>query len=525
MVQALASHGSSTGDGGRSTCAHPGVPGENVQSKETLECPPAAPRARGSTGTDEASTSITAAGSSAGGEDARMSPMHVQCSSSWVVDETVDALVLAAVDGLSTSSGDIGQSDLTWSEGALDHCAAASSGCSAGIAGSRRRFSSEFEEASSQGGGVPAAAAAGRSSGQGLPVGSALLCAAPGGGAGSGGGVPAAACALGSLGSQAAESDALGNGGGGGGGISGSSSRGSAEGGLEETLQRLLCDVVGTSSSMDGGGSADSSGGSPGVRESVGDLSNREVPADRGDGMWELDGGGHVGGDMCEGSVAAADVSPAPGDVCDVAGAAPVAGDGRGAAGSEAAAGVCRQPDGGHAADGVCMHMAQDCGGDAGCTMSSGNQFVKRRTRDDGNPHGDGAGGVTEPATAPDLAATAGATPERKLPAGADPDMEDDGNRPPKRGEGGSGAARRALGPAVVPGQWEHVSGTQRFFRGHDDDVLCVAVHPGGELAATGQVRPIPAASPPVVCLRHGCLHSLGAVARATAVQSELSTS
>lgn len=40
--------------------------------------------------------------------------------------------------------------------------------------------------------------------------------------------------------------------------------------------------------------------------------------------------------------------------------------------------------------------------------------------------------------------------------------------------------------------QWRHVAGKQSFFQGHDDDVLCLAVHPNGKLAATGQVRSTP---------------------------------
>eukprot|EP00892_Ulva_mutabilis_P002986 jgi/Ulvmu1/12689/UM094_0047.1 len=71
----------------------------------------------------------------------------------------------------------------------------------------------------------------------------------------------------------------------------------------------------------------------------------------------------------------------------------------------------------------------------------------------------------------------------------------------------GGGVATGACGPATPPhacgaakpvaaqhaaaGQWKHEAGVQSFFRGHDDDVLCVAVHPGGKLAATGQVDTI----------------------------------
>ena len=49
-------------------------------------------------------------------------------------------------------------------------------------------------------------------------------------------------------------------------------------------------------------------------------------------------------------------------------------------------------------------------------------------------------------------------------------------------------AAQTAAGSAAREGPWEHVAGVQSFFQGHDDDVMCIAMHPGGELAATGQV-------------------------------------
>jgi hypothetical protein len=53
---------------------------------------------------------------------------------------------------------------------------------------------------------------------------------------------------------------------------------------------------------------------------------------------------------------------------------------------------------------------------------------------------------------------------------------------PPLDVDDGGGGAAATLGADAS-------GGAQRFFRGHDDDVTALALHPKGVLVASGQVR------------------------------------
>ena len=44
---------------------------------------------------------------------------------------------------------------------------------------------------------------------------------------------------------------------------------------------------------------------------------------------------------------------------------------------------------------------------------------------------------------------------------------------------------------AAVGVVYNRQQNTQRFYLGHDDDILCLAVHPVRDLVATGQVGPL----------------------------------
>lgn len=428
-----------------------------------------------------------------------MSPMRVQSSGSWAVDEAVDGIVVAAVDGRSTRSSVSGQSSSRATHGREVPC---------GTAGGYAQMRFSVGEASAQVGHAPAAGAPGQripSSGHGLRGG--LPSATTDRGAASGVDAPAADDALGATGSLAGRTEGSGSGESGGGG-SGGSSRGSVEGGLEETLQELLCDVVGTFGSANGSGSPYSSG-DHGVRElGGGGSAHDELPSAFTYGMREVQGGGTVAGDMHNGSVVATDLSCAPGSGADAGG--PLVAAGVGAADSVAVARDCAQRDGGDAAGDRCVHVARGTGGDAGLALYPDRSCVQPVARGCGNPHGDGGCDVAATLLAGDaagraLCADAGQS-TAKVRRGQPGGVESVG------AGGGSGAARCAQGVAVVRGRWEHASGAQRFFQGHDDDVLCVAMHPNGELAATGQVRRHPTASARCVSARYGCVRSRGEV-------------
>ena len=54
---------------------------------------------------------------------------------------------------------------------------------------------------------------------------------------------------------------------------------------------------------------------------------------------------------------------------------------------------------------------------------------------------------------------------------------------------------------AAVGIVYKHDAHTQRFYLGHDDDILSLTLHPVKDLVATGQVRVIFPSSPPLPSL------------------------
>lgn len=126
-----------------------------------------------------------------------------------------------------------------------------------------------------------------------------------------------------------------------------------------------------------------------------------------------------------------------------------------------------------------------------------GFDAVSRGLRDHGSEHVAAAAqdelaaeehsvAADNPASSPRGGACGGSMHDAEITAGQAEGEVDPAQRAARAGC--TPAAQTAAGSAAREGQWEHVAGVQSFFQGHSDDVMCIAMHPGGELAATGQV-------------------------------------
>ncbi len=58
-----------------------------------------------------------------------------------------------------------------------------------------------------------------------------------------------------------------------------------------------------------------------------------------------------------------------------------------------------------------------------------------------------------------------------------------------------------AVGVVFNKQLWEQGKPSQRFFFGHDNDIMCLAIHPNRRFVATGQQKATGSANKPFVCI------------------------